>query len=427
MRKKARFVLMALALTGLIPGSANADGGNTPRYYERITDMSLLESGKYYLVVCPYRNQDDNIVYMAYNGYYDDIDETVWKRHAGKAGTVVPVNEIIDLGKSENHAVPLKLTANTSVSGTVWNITEESLAPNDDIIGVNNATTGESQNYLVASAETEINETTNLWYVNIDDEGVAFVRNYFKTYYLKYDDNNYGGDDSFFRVYPGINEKRDLILYKEMETVDAKTSFTGHGTLYYSNKTLLVPEVVTAKTYTLGTNRVYSHEEYSPGSFIPANSAVVLHGNVNTTYTFPVTLRQHPTRDADNILLGFDNASTTTTGNAAADDDYYFYKLTTNKQRNPNSVGFYWSVEDGLPFTSAAHKAFLAIEKDRAANVREFLLGDDGSFVTDIQLIEAVPSTDTDIVYDLSGRKFRKTDSLPKGIYISNGKKIVIR
>lgn len=414
---------------------------SVPRYYELVTaDKNPFESGKYYVIVAipeagtfSYR--------MAYNG----INET---NHTGNAGRVTPnelheqpgitptsFSRILDIEKEGNHAVPLKIVKNdtkSTTTSTVYNLIDASVGTSNLVIGVNAATTGDSQHYLIGDAESTKDDPYHLWTISFateDSELRAFIRDVGKTYYLKYDDNNYGADNSFFRVYASpTSEKRNVMLYKEMETKTAATSFTGHGTLYYSDKVLMVPDDVIARTYTLNANKeaVTSHTDYATEYLIPANSAVVLHGTASTTYTFPVTTLHNPTRDGDNILRGFDAASTTTSG-TSDDSNYYFYKLTTKNSTDASSIGFYWAVNEGAPFTSAAHKAYLAVEKTVAANIRSFLLDNDDT-PTSITptTITHHPSPDG-YVFDLTGRRFSSTQSLPKGIYISNGKKFVVK
>ena len=429
---------LLLALSQLFAVFVFADG--VPRYYELVTSADQLESGKYYVIIGIPTAEDlkSDIQYrMAYNG----INLTESK---GNAGSVTPnalyaqdgitpsqFSGIIDIGKDGNVAKPLKFVKNeekSTTTSTVWNFIDESATANSQLVGVNSETSAVSdKHYLLASDETQsvnLNNNLNLWYIAFNNAGFEYIMNAGKTCYLKYDANSYGDENSLFRVY-ALDEKRHIMLYKEMETVTAGTSFTGHGTLYYSNKVLMVPDGVTAKTYTLGTHVVNSNKEYESERFIPANSAVVLHGTASTTYTFPVTTRHTPTRDADNILRGLDAAGSTTTGDNSDDNDYYFYKLTT-KNKVASSVGFYWGSDEGAPFTSAAHKAYLAVLKTAAARIQTFLL--DGGETTSINNV-SLPTQEntTEWVYDLSGRRFSTSQSLPKGIYFSNGKKFVVK
>ena len=414
-----------------------------PRYYELVTSAEQLESGKYYVIIGIPTAEDlkSDIQYrMAYNGI--NITE-----HKGNAGRVTPnhlwaqlgitesqFSGIIDIGKDGNAAKPLKFVKNeekSTTTRTVWNFIDESATAKSQLVGVNSETSAVSdKHYLLASDETQsvyLNDDLNLWYIAFNNAGFEYIMNAGKTCYLKYDANSYGDASSLFRVY-ALDEKRHIMLYKEMVTVTATTSFTGHGTLYYSDKVLMVPEGVTAKTYTLGTHVVNSKTDYETERFIPANSAVVLHGEKSTTYTFPVTTRHNPTRDGENILRGLDAAGTTTTGDATQDANYYFYKLTT-KNHVESSVGFYWGASDGAAFTSAANKAFLAVNKTVAARIQSFLL-DDSETPTSITQVSTPntqhPSPDG-YIFDLSGRRVSTSQSLPKGIYISNGKKFVVK
>jgi hypothetical protein len=414
-----KFIL--LALSQLFALCVLAD--DFPRYYELVQETSQLESGKYYIIAAVPDDSESLTNRIAYNG----IDTN---NHYGDADRVsVPATYIIDIGSTEKHAVPLKFIKN----GEKWNLYDESVNTNQ-LIGVNSDTESSSgsQHYLLTGNNN--NNDLFLWYITVSS-GIATIqiqKTINNIYYLRYDSNSYDDPTSFFRVYSLTDNKLRVMLYKEMETVTATTSFTGHGTLYYSDKVLMVPEGVTAKTYTLGENKdkVNSHVAYGPGSFIPANSAVVLYGAtttypLTTTYTFPVTNRHNPDRDDKNILLGLDNGGETTTGKGATEDaKYYFYKLTT-KNNVAETVGFYWAVNEGKAFTSAAHKAYLAVEKDVAANIRSFLL--DFSETTSISNVSLPTPEETKWVYDLSGRRFSTSQSLPKGIYISNGKKFVVK
>jgi hypothetical protein len=414
-----KFIL--LALSQLFALCVLADG--FPRYYELVQETSQLESGKYYIIAAVPDNLESLTNRIAYNGINTN-------NHYGNADRVsVPATYIIDIGSTEKHAVPLKFIQN----GEKWNLYDETATEGSQLIGVNTSTSGDNQHYLLADANTESDKTWNLWHIEVDSRIATIkIQKSNNIYYLRYDTNSYDDPTSFFRVYSLTDNKLRVMLYKEMETVTATTSFTGHGTLYYSDKVLMVPEGVTAKTYTLGENKdkVNSHVAYGPGSFIPANSAVVLYGAtttypLTTTYTFPVTNRHNPDRDDKNILLGLDNGGETTTGKGATEDaKYYFYKLTT-KNNVAETVGFYWAVNEGKAFTSAAHKAYLAVEKDVAANIRSFLL--DFSETTSISNVSLPTPEETKWVYDLSGRRFSTSQSLPKGIYISNGKKFVVK
>lgn len=448
-----KFIL--LALSQLFAVSVFADG--VPRYYELVTSADQLESGKYYVIVAiPYLDDVDKTKWNDLTGLdnstpteriaYNGIDLVNYK---GKIGKVFPFSYIIDTQKIWNETntavVPLKMTINETASSTynanVWNIEDESVTAGSRLIGVRSKESGsELKHDLVGSNENNSkNIDLNLWYIGFDTDR-AFIRNVGNDFYIKYyaNNNDYHDAASFFRAY-ALNEQRNLLLYKEMVTITAETYFTGHGTLYYSNKVLMVPADVEAMTMTYDAKKkeVNCSTPYVTGSFIPAGSAVVLHNTRDEstfpaigsadTYTFPVTTRHAPELDKANILSGLldEDGYTTTGGN---DNDYYFYKMTTKNNTNP---GFYWANNDGSRFKmpNNSNKAYLALPKSTAQNVRGFLL----DFIKTPTSINQIPSPNTKHpspdgdVFDLTGRRFSTTQSLPKGIYISNGKKFVVK
>ena len=77
------------------------------------------------------------------------------------------------------------------------------------------------------------------------------------------------------------------------------------------------------------------------------------------------------------------------------------------------------------PFRSQAHKAYLALTSEMAMNISGFLLPGD---VTGIDTPLA-PGTQPLVVYTLTGVRLHPStlSDLPAGIYIVNGKKMVIK
>lgn len=209
-------------------------------------------------------------------------------------------------------------------------------------------------------------------------------------------------DLPFARIY---REVRD---YEEVEITAA-----GYATMYYGYKNLEVPAGVTAKTYKADANGLSESKTYAAGSVIPAGTAVVLEGNEGM-YTFNVT-EEEGTADANNMLLGFDEPTLTVGPNET--DTYLFYILSTDK--NGENVGFYFKEDGGAAFTSEAHKAYLAVPSEVATSFYSFDSGSDGinNVVTNVNA--------NDDVYSLSG--VRMNGKLNKGIYIKNGKKVVIK
>lgn len=201
------------------------------------------------------------------------------------------------------------------------------------------------------------------------------------------------------------------IIYYAPASAEIKVNIgaTGYATLYYSDRALVVPENVAAYTYKVTNGKLDESYLYNAGETIPAATGVVLKAAPGE-YTFAAS-QEAGDVDADNLLKGSDEA-TLTTGGAV------YYKLSLNKAGDANSVGFYYGAADGAAFTNGAHKAYLALPA--ASGVRAFLFN--GNTTTGIQ--NATSNNATTQVYDLQGRRVQ---SAQKGLYIINGKKVLVK
>ncbi len=155
---------------------------------------------------------------------------------------------------------------------------------------------------------------------------------------------------------------------------------------------------------------------YTAGSTVPAKTALVLKGEAGTyTYTITSTDATAPT---DNLLLG----STTSTETYGPDEEatYVFYELTNGDY----DIGFYYGAADGAAFTSAANKAWLPLTTTQAAGARFIGFGDGGD-TTGISSVEANDGAKVSGIYTIQG--VRVSDMSQKGIYIVDGRKILVK
>lgn len=155
---------------------------------------------------------------------------------------------------------------------------------------------------------------------------------------------------------------------------------------------------------------------YAAGAEILAGNAVLV--KAEKAMQIPLIVSNH-TKEvvAENMLKG-----QATTGEFTADPDYKYYKLAYNNFNTKEGLGFYFGVENGGAFTVPAGMAYLAVPRSMA--VKCFLL--DGS-ATGIEGIEAGQTAEAvKTVYTLDGRKV-EAQKLPKGIYIINGKKVIVK
>ena len=187
---------------------------------------------------------------------------------------------------------------------------------------------------------------------------------------------------------------------------------TGYATLYYSDRALTVPENAEATTYSAEFGEgleVSTH--YEEGQVIPAGEAVVIYALEEGDYTFKVADGSSVTKDYANMLFGTDDETA-----VENDDTYYFYKLSLDS--NGKNVGFYWGAENGTAFTNGAHKAYLKVTKENAANAKAFVFGGDP---TGVKTITTQVKTNAPL-YNLAGQRVGNSY---KGIVIQNGKKYV--
>lgn len=155
---------------------------------------------------------------------------------------------------------------------------------------------------------------------------------------------------------------------------------------------------------------------YVAGTKIPAGNAVLV--KAGKAMQIPLIVSKHTSNViAENMLKG-----QATKGDFIAESDYNYYKLVYNNFNTKEGLGFYFGAENGGAFTVPAGMAYLAVPRSMA--VKCFLL--DGS-ATGIEGIEAGQTAEAvKTVYTLDGRKV-EAQKLPKGIYIVNGKKVIVK
>lgn len=151
------------------------------------------------------------------------------------------------------------------------------------------------------------------------------------------------------------------------------------------------------------------------GYYVPANTGVLVVGFENATpYYFPKTT-ETTTLPANQLKPAPENG-----GIFIAEEGYKYYKLAYNNYDEKTGLGFYWGAENGGAFSVKAGTAYLAVpESDATAKGFSF----DGS-TTGINGIN-VANNEPKTIYNLNGQ--RMNNLTQPGLYIVNGKKVVIR
>lgn len=227
-------------------------------------------------------------------------------------------------------------------------------------------------------------------------------------------------EDYFLK--PGMKNEPTYLYIADptqaLASINVKTT-EGYATYYNDKLDVTIPEGIDAKCGVItdvNNGALTIDYRYAAGAEIPAGNAVLV--KAGKAMQIPLIVSKHTSNViAENMLKG-----QATTGDFIADPDYKYYKLAYNNYNTKEGLGFYFGAENGGAFTVPAGMAYLAVTRSMA--VKCFLL--DGS-ATGIEGIEAGQTAEAvKTVYTLDGRKV-EAQKLPKGIYIVNGKKVIVK
>lgn len=187
-------------------------------------------------------------------------------------------------------------------------------------------------------------------------------------------------------------------------TITAKLSAGGMGT-FCATKTVKTPNGLTAYTATVNNNTVTLNK--IEDGIIPANNGVVLSGEANATYDMEYATSDK-TQLEGNDLKG-------TLERTLIENDYSFVLVYDNTE----NVSYFKNFKNGAYIP--ANKAYLEIPTATQNTMLRVVINNGGA--TGINNIEN-NNNDTKPFYTISGQK---TTNPQKGIYIHNGKKVIIK
>lgn len=210
----------------------------------------------------------------------------------------------------------------------------------------------------------------------------------------------------------------------ELAKYDGLGSFNitnaGYAT-YYTSNAYTMPEGVTGYTVTGNEgSTLILNEAYAANSVVPAKTALLLKGEEGKYYT--IATESEEVAPADNKLHGSDASETT----LAPGTDVKYYKLSYNA--SGEELGFYWGSENGAAFQNAAHKAYLALDgATLLSQKRGFSIADLTQGIT-TGINDAVNTESAaKNIFDLNGRRVNTLRGVAKGLYIVNGKKVLVK
>lgn len=254
--------------------------------------------------------------------------------------------------------------------------------------------------------------------------GYSIIDNYYSLYSpTSMDDTNY----SCALIYEA-EECRE-----QVGTIVVGTK-EGYGT-FYADNAYVMPNGLCGYAVTEANNTSKTltiSPVYPAGRTVPAQTALLVKGEQGSYAAFtPITTEaaaQSPkSASASNLLYGTSTDAITT---APTEEAYYFYKLYyLNSVDGENSnLGFYWGQESGGSFTNAANKAYMAIKQSEALQIVGFALPYQS--VTGMNSLTTEPDArlNDGKTYTLSGTLVTtgSEGKLPAGIYIRNGRKVLI-
>lgn len=215
----------------------------------------------------------------------------------------------------------------------------------------------------------------------------------------------------------GIVAKNFIVAYKKKGTIHITDA--GYGT-YFTSQAYTMPIGVTGYIITDRLENTLKAEPiYTEGTLVPEKTALIVKGEAGDYSYVPVaSLEVTP---SNNMLHGSDVAETTHVDGT----NVKYYKFSYNL--SGENLGFYWANEAGTAFTNAANKAYLALDfSTQQSQIRGFSLADLFGGVTSINQA-FYDGIGNQSIYDLNGRYVNSLKDAAKGIYIVNGKKVVIK
>lgn len=256
---------------------------------------------------------------------------------------------------------------------------------------------------------------------------------------LRMSDNT---ENNTFRTYSSEYWGCSIFLYEKVLvpsgtiTINAKE---GYGT-FYSDKRIIMPEGLCGATVTDVTEggKLKYNWKYNAGDVVPANTGLLLYTSQPGSYDYyeatesTSAMQRVSGLDQTNDVVGGEEAQEvnylhgTTTDETITEDEatHKFYQLTYGTINGTRTIGFFFENANGGAFLNKANKAYLCIPRNISAN-SAFSLDKNNPIMGIVESLNQPKGRKQ--LYDISGKRITTTDDLQKGIYIVNGKKLIIR
>ena len=350
--------------------------------YNKVTSIDELEEGAIYLIVA--EGQGKALSAQDNTNYRSDASVEINDNSISTSVNASGLPYELTLGKDGDNYTFYDATSNGYLS----------LNKSDNQLHTSTTASGNAQWTITISGEE-----THLNSVAYSDREIR-----------------YNSSQPRFACYKG--SQQPVTLYKKAAAATTGTFTIGKAgyATFFTDWTFVMPEGVEGGIVTgAADGRLTVDYRYTAGTTVPANTGLLLKGAAKT-YTYNLST-ETPDAPEVNYLKG------SVDGGMTEGDGCLFYMLSYDQ--SGENLGFYWGAEGGAAFENGAGKAYLALPQAVASQVRGFIL--DGT-TTGISGVTTEANNAPAAVYSLTGvRMGTTTDNLPAGIYIVNGKKVLVK
>ena len=393
----ARFKKIVVTYASTSSGGAPAPPSYNvaaPTYYKKITSTDELAAGGTYLIVCEGAKKALSAT-VSTVGYTQGEKNTVTNETAATLGEF----ELIDTSEDYNGA-PLY----------------EFLVDNKYLSGTTSTT---------ISLATSVSNKTK-WMIGFDANGNVEIDSY-STFSVS-DTNRgliYQNSGKVIKHYAvsnrGENGYSKVQLYQKVTDLAISTLTNGYAT-FVTDVPYVMPKGACGYAVTVAPHVgvITKTDAYKEGQPVPAQTALLIGGAPGTDY-YPAVLNKDVTATykGENYMEGKRTADGYTDSQRGG--DVYYYKLALNNEK----PGFYYGKAGGAAFQlTKPTTAYLAVPKS-ITPVNGYLIDFDGE-ETGISTIAQTDGNANGAIYNLNGiRMAQPLRSLPKGVYVVNGKKVI--
>lgn len=380
---------------------------HTAAVYQKVTSADQIVAGKEYILV----GQDPGARYYAMGEQHDNPSSSTSTNYREAISVPNPVDDKITI--TNENIVSLTLDGQEDA----WTF----LASDGYYLKADNGNYLNPSTTIDSYCKWKITESFTVTSARYDGRTIRFNSSNQKRFAC------YGSNSQVQDAY--LYVKEDDAPSFEFTIRDNATDGEGH---YYATIASLgegnfkVTGNVEVHTVIVEKGIINYEETWYPGQIFPGNGAYLVEGPKGK-YLFPETSEEPTYPVGENMLRS--------TGEKAVDEDYaitaeemkegndgdnMYYKLSLRNGK----IGFYWGTEGGGAFNySTPHQAYLVVPVSETPSANANAIYFDGT--TGIEAVKDAKTT-TGTVHTLSGIRV-DAKQLPKGIYIVDGKKIVVK